>query len=198
MPPFGEEMERNDKLIAFLRANRHGERIFVAGPASMEMGPIIVKTGETAVSLGGFMGSDPVLTKDEFAKMVEDGEIRFVLIGGGPGGGPPPGGMFGGGPPGGMPLGPPGGGPPGGPGGPGDSEVAVWVREHGTVVDSKLWEPQEKSDETEPESPNTAPFGLPGGPPGGIGGFFRRMRRMAKLYDCKPAFGLVTTDEDAK
>jgi hypothetical protein len=185
MPPFGMENERNEKLIEFLRANRHGERIFLAAPATMEVSSIIIKTGESAVSLGGFMGGDPVLTKDDFARMVEEGQVRFVLLGGGPGGGGP------GGPPGG-PGGPPGGpgGPPGGPGGPGaNSEVVAWVREHGQLIDTKLWQPEETAADQEPDHEADGP-GAPPGPP--TPNFFRRMRRMARLYDCRPELGLVT------
>lgn len=34
------------------------------------------------------------------------------------------------------------GGPGGGPGGPGSAEILAWVREHGKLVDSKLWQPE--------------------------------------------------------
>ncbi len=110
-PPFAMEGKDQEKLIAFLRANHHGERIFVAAPSAMEVSGIIIHTGESAVSLGGFLGADPVLTKEEFARLVDDGQVRFVLLGG-PGMEPP----------GGMPF------PPGGPGGPGNSELMTWVR----------------------------------------------------------------------
>jgi 4-amino-4-deoxy-L-arabinose transferase-like glycosyltransferase len=187
MPPFGMEAERNEKLIAFLRANRDGERIFVAAPSSMDVTSIIINTGETAVSLGGFMGADPVLTKEDFARMVDDRQVRFVLIGGGPGGGGPP---PGGGPPGAGPPFPPGGPPfpPGGPGGPGNSEVMDWVRDHGKVVDKKLWQTQEHADDDEPDDKDLDPQAPPD--PREMGQFFRRMRRMARLYDCRPELGL--------
>jgi 4-amino-4-deoxy-L-arabinose transferase-like glycosyltransferase len=40
------------------------------------------------MSLGGFTGSDPILTVDQFANLVESGEVRYVLASGGFGGGP--------------------------------------------------------------------------------------------------------------
>jgi len=183
-PPFAMEGEGVEKLIAFLRTNRHGERIFVAAPSAMEVSPIIIRTGESAVSLGGFLGSDPVLTRDEFARLVEDGQVRFVLIsgprGGPPGAGmpPPPGGMAGG-PPGGMPF------PPGGPGGPGNSELLAWVREHGKVVPPNLWQEDKPDDDDEPRDSAGGPFGPGVGP----AVMFRRMRRRAQLFDLNPGRG---------
>jgi len=175
MPPMGGDVRESRKLVAFLRANRHGERIFLAAPSSMEVASIIVETGEPAVSLGGFMGADPVVTEEQFARMVEDGEVRFVMLGGGPGGGP-------GGPPG---FGP--GGPmPSPPGGPDASRVHDWVREHGKVVDAGLWRDDEPAADSGPESADG-----PGRPPGGFLGFFRAMRRRAQLYDCRPEIGLI-------
>jgi 4-amino-4-deoxy-L-arabinose transferase-like glycosyltransferase len=174
-----------EKLIDFLQANRHGERILVASMESMSVGPIIIKTGETAVALGGFMGGDKVLSEEEFVAMVKDGQVRFFLFGG-PGGmgmGPPGGGLGsvlgafglgGGGPPGGF------GGPPGGPPDIGNREIRNWVREHGKVVDVKLWQNQEET----PPDPQPGPPGPFGGP--------RGMRMMRQLYDCRPELGLVT------
>jgi len=174
-PPPGLDGQVSEKLLAFLRANHHGERIFVASPSAMEVSPIILRTGENAVSLGGFLGSDPVFTTKELARMVEEGQLRFVLLGG-PGAGPP-GGPAGsrGGPPGpGMPP------PPGGPGGPGNLELLAWVREHGKAVDPKLWQ------EDDPDKDAQGGAGSPGG-------FFRRMRRMRELFDLDPARGPVVS-----
>jgi 4-amino-4-deoxy-L-arabinose transferase-like glycosyltransferase len=182
-PPFGLESESNERLVEFLRANRHGERIFVATPSSMEAASIIIRTGEAAVSLGGFMGADPVLTKDEFERLVESGQVRFVLFGGGPGGPPPGGGMPFAFP--GMPGGPAGGPPfpPGGPGGRGNSELFAWVREHGKVVDGKLWKAAEPKDEHKPDQADDDHVGPEGRPTT----LFRFMRGMTRLYDCNPS-----------
>lgn len=37
------------------------------------------------MSLGGFLGSDPILNAQSFARLVEAGEVRFVLANGGRG-----------------------------------------------------------------------------------------------------------------
>jgi hypothetical protein len=186
MPPMEMDPRGTARLVEFLRNNRHGERFLMASPASIEAGPVIVATGEPAIALGGFMGLDPVVTEDEFAAMVKTGQLRFVMIGPGPGGMPfPPGGMRGG--PGGMPF--PPGGMPGMPGGPGNSKVMAWVREHGKVVDPKFWRAEE-ADERPPQAPavddKEDPFR-------GFMAMFGRMQRMAQLYDCRPEFGLIAT-----
>ena len=124
MPGPGGEMDpaSTEKLVTFLRANRHGERFLVAGFSSMEMAPLIIATKEMMICLGGFMGADPVVSRDEFARMVQAGEIRFVLLGG-PGGGGPPGGRRG---PGGQD----------GPGGPGGA-----AQRRGDCLGSRAWQP---------------------------------------------------------
>ena len=36
--------------------------------------------------LGGFLGSEPILTTDQLAARVRSGQVRFFLLGGDPGG----------------------------------------------------------------------------------------------------------------
>ncbi|WP_435009183.1 glycosyltransferase family 39 protein [Tundrisphaera lichenicola] len=188
MMPFESDPESARKLIAFLRANRHEESILVASMASMPVAPIIIETGEAAVSLGGFMGADPAMTKDRFIGLVEGGKLRFFLNGPGPGGGGGPGGGFGGpgGTPGpaGMPSPPPGlMGPPGG--FRGNSEIATWVREHGESVPQELWMKVETEEDGEADFAEGPDPMMP---------FPRRMRRMTQLYDLRPDLGLVVPE----
>jgi hypothetical protein len=98
------------------------------------------------MAMGGFNGSDPAPTVAQLERMVAEGQIRYVLLGGlwgmmsglPPAGGPAP--MSGLPPASGAPprqlrggstggSGAPGGGPAGAAGG-----VAQWVAAHGTVV----------------------------------------------------------------
>ncbi len=80
----------DNALIQYLAANYHGETFIVAGMSSNAVAPIIIETGKAAMAIGGFSGSDPILTADQFAGYVQRGELRFVLLGAGlngPGGG---------------------------------------------------------------------------------------------------------------
>ena len=185
MPPMGSTPEATTKLLEFLRANRRGERYLVAAPSCMEVSSLIIQSGETAISLGGFMGGDPVLTTDQFANLVKEGQLRFVMLGGGPGSGPPPGafpspGGLGGGsgallPNGGFgPAGGPMGMGPGDPMGMRNSETLAWIREHGSAVDPELWRFDVNADSTD---------ALPGG--------FGPMGKNRQLFDLRPESGLV-------
>ncbi len=77
----------NPALIEYLLANYNGETFLVAGSRANDVAPIILSTGKAAMAIGGFSGSDPILSADEFAQYVAEGQVRFVLGGGngGPG-----------------------------------------------------------------------------------------------------------------
>jgi 4-amino-4-deoxy-L-arabinose transferase-like glycosyltransferase len=68
------------KLVAFLDANRGAERYFLATTNARLAAPIIIATGASVMAMGGFSGSDPILTPAALAERVAAGEIRFVLI----------------------------------------------------------------------------------------------------------------------
>ena len=72
----------NPALIEHLLANYNGETFLVAGSRANDVAPIILSTGKAAMAIGGFSGSDPILTADEFAQYVAEGKVRFVLGGG--------------------------------------------------------------------------------------------------------------------
>ncbi|MGE5628774.1 MAG: glycosyltransferase family 39 protein [Solirubrobacterales bacterium] len=75
------------KLVEYLKANRTTEKYLVAVPSSNSYGTeIILNYGETVMTLGGFSGSDNILTLDQFKQMVKDGQVRYAIIGGGGGG----------------------------------------------------------------------------------------------------------------
>jgi 4-amino-4-deoxy-L-arabinose transferase-like glycosyltransferase len=174
VPPLAGDVKDTQRLVDFLISNRHDEQILVASLESMSVSGIIIVTGETAVALGGFMGADPAVTKADFVKMVQNGRLRFMIIGGFPGGGPPRGQGRVALPPGAAPF------PPGGPPGhAGNREVIAWVRENGKLVDAKLWqtpEELERAAQNKDSTGQTPPFDP---------------RRRAELFDCRPELGLV-------
>lgn len=75
-------------LIVFLEANRGAAKWLVAMPSAMTAGQLIIETGEPVMALGGFSGSDQILTTDSFDALVRKGDLRYVYLGGGPGGRP--------------------------------------------------------------------------------------------------------------
>jgi 4-amino-4-deoxy-L-arabinose transferase-like glycosyltransferase len=96
-------------LIRYLEAHRGSAKYVVAANGSMTTAPIIIQTGKAVVTIGGFNGSDPAPTVSRLAKLVADGELKYVLLSGDGG--------F------------------GGPGrGSGWQALGAWVKQHGTAV----------------------------------------------------------------
>lgn len=75
------ETTEREALIAFLRANRRGERFLLATPSAQLASPLIIATGEPVMAMGGFHGLDPILTPEGLARLVERGQVRFVMLG---------------------------------------------------------------------------------------------------------------------
>jgi len=67
-------------LIGFLTANRQGERYLLSTSTTMLAAPIIVRTGEAVMARGGFHGLDPILTPQALARLVDQRQVRFVMI----------------------------------------------------------------------------------------------------------------------
>ena len=104
----------NSDLIAYLEAHQAAGSYLFATTSSMTASPYIIATGKPVMALGGFSGSDPILTTAQLQALVANGTIRYFLLGGGGGG-------FGG----------------GGPGG--SSSATSWVTNTCTAVSSSEW-----------------------------------------------------------
>ncbi len=169
----------NAKLLDFLRANRQGEQYLLVAQNSQLVAPIIIETGEPVVALGGFMGGDPIVTVNQFAQKVREGQFRYMLLsdfrrdqgrqpGGTDRGSAGNGGNFSGG----FGLGRAGGL---------QADIAKWAREHGKPVDPTLWKPA-----APPGNVSAAPFGY--GSPGLPDGFNGRRGGIAnlQLFDLRP------------
>jgi 4-amino-4-deoxy-L-arabinose transferase-like glycosyltransferase len=73
----------DSKLLAFLQDHRQGETYLLATVNARQAAPIIIATGEPVMAFGGYSGGDPILQVDDFARLVAQGQLRFVLIGDG-------------------------------------------------------------------------------------------------------------------
>jgi 4-amino-4-deoxy-L-arabinose transferase-like glycosyltransferase len=69
------------RLIAFLTAQRGNARYLLATPTTTLAAPVIVRTGQPVMAVGGFLGSDPILDRAAFAALVKRGEVRYALLG---------------------------------------------------------------------------------------------------------------------
>ena len=70
------------KLIAFLQAEQRGERFILATPNARLAAPVVVRTGKAVMAMGGFSGLDPAIDPDTLSRLVREGQLRFVLLGG--------------------------------------------------------------------------------------------------------------------
>ena len=130
-------------LVTYLRSQRKGEDWILAVPSAGSAEPIIINTGEPVMALGGFIGSDPIVTDGQLAELVADGRIRFFLAsenGGGFAGG---GGPFGGG------------------------SHASWILSNCSRVDEALWASGNVSTNPNNSSAGTGGRAFPGGPTAG-------------------------------
>src|SRR6266436_5251838 len=100
-------------LIRYLEAHQGTAKYLVAVPSSKGADAIILATNKPVMTLGGFSGSDPILTTSTLAALVKSGTVRYFLIS-----------SFGG----------------GGFGGSGQSALITWIKQHSKVVPSSQWQ----------------------------------------------------------
>jgi len=103
----------NSALISYLEAHKGSAKYLVAVASSNEADSIILATNQPVMALGGFSGSDPILTTTQLAALVKSGEVRFFLLNGSGGGGP---------------------------GGSSQSALITWITQHSKVVSSSQWQ----------------------------------------------------------
>lgn len=74
----GGGSELPDSAVRYLTAQHHGETWLAATVGAMVAAPVILRTGEPVMAVGGYNGNDPAPTVDELRRYVRDGELRFV------------------------------------------------------------------------------------------------------------------------
>ena len=101
-----ENAEAESALVTYLLANSSESTWIAAVNSANESAAIQISTGKPVAALGGFNGSDPVLTLAQFKEYVASGKIKYYVasshgMGGGPGG---------------------------------SSEIVSWIKQNATVV----------------------------------------------------------------
>jgi hypothetical protein len=96
----------NTALINYLVKHRGTAKYLIAVPSSNEAASIIIASGDPVMSLGGFTGSDPILTPAKLASLAKQGVVRYFLISGGGFGGP----------------------------GGGSSSLTTWIQQHSRLI----------------------------------------------------------------
>jgi len=140
----------NTKLIKFLETHNTTEKYILATSTSGgTASDIIIQTGKSVMSIGGFLGSDKILTLDQFKALVAKGEIRYVTAGGGMGvamGGSSSSDVTTEGTKSNSSSDFEAEGTQSGPGG--DSDIMAWVEKAGTVVPESEWKEATKTTDT--------------------------------------------------
>jgi len=77
------------RLLAYLEQHRDGAKFLLATANAQSAAPFILQTGQPVMALGGFTGSDPILTPDQLAQDVKSGTVSFFLVSGTPNPGDP-------------------------------------------------------------------------------------------------------------
>lgn len=79
----------NKKLLAYLEQHQGKATYLFGTPSAGTAEAYIIATGKAVMAMGGFTGSDPILTSSRLATLVKTGTLRYFLTGGfgGPGGG---------------------------------------------------------------------------------------------------------------
>ncbi len=75
----------NQGLLAYLQANTQDTTYLMVVPSSHAGAQYVLATGRPVLYAGGFSGSDPVIDAASLAKLVADGDVRYVLWGEGGG-----------------------------------------------------------------------------------------------------------------
>ncbi|GER88083.1 hypothetical protein KDW_22450 [Dictyobacter vulcani] len=73
--------EKTDpKTVQFLQTNKGKGRYLVAVQSATAGEQLIIDTGEPVMALGGFIGSDPILTLPQLQQKVAAGEVRYFMF----------------------------------------------------------------------------------------------------------------------
>ncbi|MEV7343036.1 glycosyltransferase family 39 protein [Streptomyces sp. NPDC093544] len=84
----GRESQGSDTaLISYLEKNRDGAKWLLAVSGSQAASQLIVSTEQPVISMWGFTGTDQAMTLAKLKELVKKGELHYVQLGGGLGGG---------------------------------------------------------------------------------------------------------------
>jgi 4-amino-4-deoxy-L-arabinose transferase-like glycosyltransferase len=77
----------NKALLKYLEAHQGTATYLFATTNAGTAEPYIIATGKPVMALGGFTGSDPILTTAQLAKLAREGKVKYFLLSGGGRGG---------------------------------------------------------------------------------------------------------------
>ncbi|MFW2107052.1 glycosyltransferase family 39 protein [Bacillus spizizenii] len=69
-------------LLSYLRKHNTGEEYLFATLTTVTAAPYIINENESVMAMGGFNGTDPILTVSELKKLVKEGKVKYFLLSG--------------------------------------------------------------------------------------------------------------------
>lgn len=76
-----DHLSKYESTAEFLLVQHQDETFLAATENAVVASPLQLLTKQPVMALGGFTGADPILTVDELAQRVADGDVRFFLLG---------------------------------------------------------------------------------------------------------------------
>jgi 4-amino-4-deoxy-L-arabinose transferase-like glycosyltransferase len=76
----------DEDMLTFLEENTQDVEYLLAVPSAKNGSTLVLQTGRPVLFMGGFSGSDQVVTAEDLSAMVANGELRYILYGGERGG----------------------------------------------------------------------------------------------------------------
>ena len=76
----GDTLQTNKKLISYLETNQGNTKFLIAVPSSQSADSIILTTNKPVMTMGGFSGSDPILTTSSVQTLIKNNTVRYFLI----------------------------------------------------------------------------------------------------------------------
>ena len=87
---FGAIEDVSPQLATYLTSHQGHAKYLLAVDGSQAAAGFILATGKPVIAMGGFLGTDPAPTLDQFKRLVAAGEVHYVLVSSGPAAGGPP------------------------------------------------------------------------------------------------------------
>ena len=78
---FNKTSAADPALVRYLETNQGNAKFLVATASSITADGIILVTNKPVIAMGGFSGSDQILTTSQLATLVSNGTVRFFLLG---------------------------------------------------------------------------------------------------------------------
>ncbi len=79
-------LQVNSTLLSYLEAHQGSAKYLFATMSSMTAAPYIIETGKAVMALGGFSGSDQILTVSQLQALIRGGQVHYFVLSGGFGG----------------------------------------------------------------------------------------------------------------